>query len=410
MARQHEETRGEAAGGGRRRSWPLLPPYRPELGWIPYLWLVYLGFFFISPAVDHAGLTDWLVLSGVIAAFLPLYFLGYWARTASQLLLVIGGITLLGLLYTPFNPSSWGLFIYAGAFVGFGFRPARALQLLVILFGLATLEAVTLGLQLWVWLPFLVIAALVSAGNIHFAEVHRKNQRLKAAREEVEHLAKVAERERIARDLHDLLGHTLTVIAVKSELADKLAERDPGRSRQEIREVHWISRQALSEVRRAVQGYRADRMPGLEVELATARHTLESAGLEVEIDGPDEARRLGPELGPPRETALVLALREAVTNVLRHARARRCRISVARRKGRAVLEVADDGRGGLAPEGSGLSGMRERVQALGGRVARSGDGGHTLRVELPLEPVRVAGDSGAPDEAGAGPRASEVEA
>jgi two-component system sensor histidine kinase DesK len=383
MACVLEEAPSGAAGDGRRRTWPLLPPYRPELGWIPYLWLSYIGFFFVGPVLNGATPREWLALAGVIVVFVPLYFLGYWARTQVQLLLVIGAITLLGLVYTPLNPSSGGLYIYAGAFVGFGFRPARAVQILTLIFGLATLEAVALSFSLWAWLPLLLIAALVSAGNIHFAEMHRHNERLKVAREEVEHLAKVAERERIARDLHDVLGHTLTVIAVKSELADKLSERDPARSREEIREVHEISRKALSEVRRAVQGYRSDTFPGLEIELATARHTLASSGIEVEIDEQGDARELGAELGPPRETALVLALREGVTNVLRHARARRCRVSVARRKGRVVLEVADDGRGGLAPEGSGLTGMRERIQALGGRVARSGDGGHTLRVELP---------------------------
>lgn len=409
MARHDELARERAAGGGvRRRSWPLLPPDRPELGWIPYLWLGYVGFFFLGPILNGATPGEWLALVAVIAVFVPLYFLGYWARTRAQLLLVVGAITLLGLVYAPFNPSCGGLFIYAGAFVGFGFRPLRALQILAVILGLATLEAVALNPHPWTWVPLLVIAALVSAANIHFAEMHRKNQRLKAAREEVEHLAKVAERERIARDLHDLLGHTLTVIAVKSELADKLAERDPERSREEIREVHRISRQALSEVRRAVQGYRADTSPGLETELATARRTLESAGLEVEVDEGEAPGRLVGGLGFPGETALVLALREAVTNVLRHSFAARCRIALARRKGRAVLEIADDGRGGLAPEGSGLSGMRERVQALGGRVARSGDGGHTLRIELPLAAGRGSGEAGSAD--GTALDAAEVEA
>ncbi len=391
MARELETARELPVGPTRRRTWPLLPPHRPDIGWTPYLWLIYLGFFVLDPLLSHAPAWKWLLLAAVVAAFLPIYFLGYWARNGKEVLLVAAGIALLGLVYMPINLSGACLFIYAGSFVGFGFRPARALLVLAGLFGLATLEALVLGLHPWTWAPFLVIAALVSVSNIHFAEVHRKNERLKAAREEVEHLAKVAERERIARDLHDLLGHTLTVIAVKCELADKLAVRDPQRSRQEIREVHRISRLALSEVRRAVQGYRADVFPGLVTELATARRTLVSAGVEVAVEEAEEAARLAGGLGPARETALVLALREAVTNVLRHARARSCRISVDRRKGRAVLEVADDGRGGLAPEGSGLAGMRERIQSLGGRVARSGDGGHTLRVELPLEAGRDLG-------------------
>ncbi len=383
----------------RRGRYPFLPD-DPEIGWMPYLWLVYLGFFTIDPLFSDASLREWLGLAGVVAVFLPLYFWGFWARSAKETLLVVGGITLLGVLYFPFNLSAWGLFIYAGCYLGYGFRPLQALQYLAAVCAVVIFEGLLLDLPFWAWVAGATMTAIVGASNVHFAEVRRKNQHLKAAREEVERLAKSAERERIARDLHDLLGHTLTVIAVKSELAEKLARRDPERSRREIREVHAISREALAEVRRAVQGFRAGGGTGIAQELESARRTLRSAGVETEVTtGPREAEILAALAGPERQEALALALREAVTNVLRHAGASLCRIDLGRAGGaerRIRLEVADDGRGGEAPEGAGLAGMRERIEALGGRVTRDGSEGTTITVELPAAEEAAAGEAREP--------------
>src|SRR6202041_3015439 len=126
-----------------------------------------------------------------------------------------------------------------------------------------------------------VFPLVVGGGNTFFADRNRMNRRLRKANEEIEHLATVAERERIARDLHDVLGHTLSVITLKSELAGKLIDRDPARAGKEIREVEEISRQALSDVRDAIRGYRS---LGLVAELAQAKSTLETAGLTVQCD------------------------------------------------------------------------------------------------------------------------------
>jgi len=199
------------------------------------------------------------------------------------------------------------------------------------------------------------------------------------AQEEIEHLAKVAERERIARDLHDVLGHTLSVIALKSELASKLMERDPQQAGNEIREVEQISRQALSEVRDAIRGYRAK---GLAAELAQAKTTLETAGLTVQCDAASTV-----QLPPMQESVLALAVREAVTNVVRHAGARTCRLRLEQENGSCRLEIQDDGRGGSSLEGNGLRGMRERVQMLGGTLDRISDDGTTLTITLPIKEI-----------------------
>jgi two-component system sensor histidine kinase DesK len=190
-------------------------------------------------------------------------------------------------------------------------------------------------------------------------------------------LAKVAERERIARDLHDVLGHTLSVITLKSELAGKLMDRDPQRAGQEIREVEQISRQALSDVRDAIRGYRSK---GLVAELAQAKSTLETAGLMVHVDAATSM-----QLPPMQESVLSLAVREAVTNVVRHAKARTCRLRIEQQNGTCRLEVADDGQGFTSMEGNGLRGMRERVEMLGGTLERRNKSGTTLTVTLPIK-------------------------
>ena len=224
---------------------------------------------------------------------------------------------------------------------------------------------------------------LIGSVNIHFAQRWRADERLRLANEEIEHLAKVAERERIARDLHDVLGHTLSVIVLKSELASKLIERDPARAVSEIREVEKISRDALGEVRSAIRGYRAD---SLTAEFTRARATLETAGVTVEC----AAEPL--PLTPVQETVLALVVREAVTNVVRHAGAHHCRLELAQLNGNCRLRIRDDGRGGfLATEGAGLRGMRERVQALQGTLQRASEGGTTLTITLPLADISSEG-------------------
>jgi two-component system sensor histidine kinase DesK len=207
------------------------------------------------------------------------------------------------------------------------------------------------------------------------------NRRLRRANEEIEQLAKVAERERIARDLHDVLGHTLSVITLKSELAGKLIDRDPERAGKEIREVEEISRQALSDVRDAIRGYRAQ---GLVAELAQAKLTLETAGLTVQCDAATTM-----QLPAVQESVLSLAVREAITNVVRHANARSCRLRIEQQNGMFRLEIADDGQGFTSMEGNGLRGMRERVEMLGGTLDRRNKSGTTLTITLPLKEVAM---------------------
>ncbi|HWM92728.1 MAG TPA: sensor histidine kinase [Thermoanaerobaculia bacterium] len=356
-----------------------LLPRHPEEGWLPYVWLVYSGFFLIGPVMGRTSPRTWMLTAAGYVAFLVLYFAGYWLK-GRQILWASAGILLLGAVFIPFNFGAGCFFIFAAAFLGNTGPPRFALLCLAALLVFLGLEAWLLDLHPLAWGPAAVFSLIIGGVNIHQAEVSRANARLRITQEEVERLAKAAERERIARDLHDVLGHTLSVITLKSELAGKLVDRDPDRACREIREVERISREALREVRTAIAGYRSE---GLQAELARAGLALESSGVKLEYF----AQPVEP--GPARETVLALALKEAVTNVIRHSGARTCWISLKEENGEVRLEVRDDGRGGTAPFGIGLSSMRERVEGLGGRMERQGDDGTTLIVALPLREAPV---------------------
>jgi two-component system, NarL family, sensor histidine kinase DesK len=350
-----------------------------DIGWTPYLWLVYLVFF-IAPLLTGHPTTTQVVWSLVaVAVFLPLYFAAF--RTGGRrLLLIAWTVHAIGAIILPINPAGVCFFIYGASFLAFTSRPAVVVGWLAVMLLSIAAQCLWHGLPSWTWLPVIAVAGVVGATNIHFAEMRRKDHRLRVAQASVEEMARIAERERIGRDLHDLLGHTLSVIVLKSEVASRLAERDPVRAMQEIREVERISREALGEVRKAVRGYRSE---GLLDEIANAERVLVGAGITPEISMTPPA--LPPTLGADGERALAYALREAVTNVVRHAGATRCWIRLAEDRGRMQLEVRDNGRGGLAPEGSGLSGMRERLRQVAGTLERDGQQGTRLVMSLPAQ-------------------------
>ena len=212
---------------------------------------------------------------------------------------------------------------------------------------------------------------------------------LRATRDRMAVLAVERERTRVARDIHDILGHSLTVITVKAELAGRLVDADPTRARAEIADVEQLARGALADVRSTVGGYRGVSIAG---ELAAARAALEAAGVSPDLPGTTDA------VPPERRELAGWVVREGVTNVVRHAQASVCRVRV----GTDEITIDDDGvgivRGGAVDgtvfggsgsgsgsgSGHGLAGLRERVEAAGGRlsVGRSDLGGLRLRVRL----------------------------
>jgi two-component system, NarL family, sensor histidine kinase DesK len=348
-----------------------------ELGWAPYVWLGYLASYIAALFMPPATPRQWAISLAGLAVFLPLYFYGFRIR-GTRLLIVAWAIFAIGVVVIPFNGGAVAFLIYALAFLPFAARTAVAgCWLLVMLVGM-WLVCSWQGWVIAAWAPVVIIGAIVGISNLYFAEMRRHGEELSVAQRAVEEMARIAERERIGRDLHDLLGHTLSVIILKSELASKLAERDMTRAVTEIRDVERISREALAEVRKAVRGYRSE---GLHDEIGNAERVLAAAGVQPVVD-------LSPVvLQPDEERALAFALREAVTNVIRHSNARHCWITLGLRDINAVLEVRDDGSGAMAPEGSGLSGMRERLRQVAGTLERdSGTDGTRLRMRLPGRP------------------------
>jgi two-component system sensor histidine kinase DesK len=198
---------------------------------------------------------------------------------------------------------------------------------------------------------------------------------LTRTRERLARLAVEEERSRFSRDLHDLLGHTLSVMVVKAQAVRRLAERDPAAAAAHGADIEAIGRQALTEVRAAVTGYRTVR---LSRELHNARAALTAADVRVDITGPDG------DLPDAVDSLFGWVVREAATNVLRHAAARRCRITVTSGAEAADVEIVDDGRGGSGQDGSGLRGLRERVEGLGGVLtATATTSGFRLAVSVP---------------------------
>jgi two-component system sensor histidine kinase DesK len=342
---------------------------------INLIWLVYSGFFILQP-LQSGSRRDWLVLAAVYPCFLAIYLSFIWSRSQRRRALLLLAMAILGAAYYPMNPSAGGtIFIYVAAFMPFATASFALATGTIITATLASAaEGILLHLNPWTWGTLALIAASIGTGNLFGALRMAANQRLLVAQEQIEHLAKIAERERIARDLHDVLGHTLSVVVLKSELAGKLMSSDAKRAQQEIAEVEQIARQALSEVREAVRGYRAE---GLAAEIARARRALDAAGVRLDYQGESVL------LTPAHESVLSLVLREAVTNILRHAGATSCTLELAADSQGTRLSVRDDGRGAVRSEGNGLRGMRERVEALGGRVDIDSSEGTRLRVYIP---------------------------
>jgi two-component system sensor histidine kinase DesK len=332
---------------------------------------------FIVPLARRADWWLWALTAASFLLFAGLYwgFLRWCEARPRRALTSIGLMVVLGAGLMPLNVAAVTYVLYGSALAPLVLSPRRAVAVFVLLAAAMMLELAVLDipdrLVIVSWVTFLIFAT--GGANLYLGERERQHARLRRANEEIEGLATIAERERIARDLHDVLGHTLSVIALKAELASQLAETDTARAVAEIREVEVVSREALSEVRAAVEGYRSK---GLSGELLHARRALSASGVTLDVDV--ESIHIVPTL----ETVLALVLREAVTNVMRHARATTCRIRLHRRESSLVLTVEDNGIGGARP-GAGLSGMLERVRSAGGRLDIDSTNGVAIRATFP---------------------------
>ena len=347
----------------------------PWLDAVHLLWTVWV---FITPLFNGGYTLQWMVLTLWSYPLFVLLFAMCLVSTRRRAPLFALGMVVLAFALLKAYPSAISYFIFGCVMV----RGNRCIGTARYLLELAVLNAafIALGLAIgypWhvvVWVPVMaVIIGLIV--NVERSS-QEKDAALRLSHEEVRRLAATAERERIGRDLHDLLGHTLSLITLKLELSRKLYGRDGVGALRELSEAEQIARDALAQVRSAVTGFRAANMAA---ELASAHLLLESSRVHL---------RYGPPPAMPEwiEAGLSMVVREAATNIARHAQANEAMIALNRDGEAVMLEIVDDGRGGVSANGNGLEGMRERVVALGGSlvIESPAGGGTRLRVRVPL--------------------------
>ena len=313
------------------------------------------------------------------------------SRSRSSLILFVVLISLVVVLSLTYGLAFLWLFVGVSGIAGILLPVRRAFVAVTILIFLPLVISVgvTGSIASVDWLQLIPLMLLVRGLGLDMIGMTRLSsalRKLHTTQEELACLKVEEERLRMARDLHDLLGHTLSLITLKSKLAGRLVEQEPARAAQEIREVEYVARQALHEVREAVTGYR---QPRLANEVDSARQLLEAAGIACSLEYTEL------ELAAASDAVLAWTVREGVTNVIRHSHAQHCVIRLNRGQNTVSAEVVNDGdrreraSGARDREGIGLSGLTERVTSLGGcieagQVRTPGKTGFRLWVELPV--------------------------
>jgi two-component system, NarL family, sensor histidine kinase DesK len=364
--------------------------------------LVWLGFI-VFPLVDaignHAPLVHHILSIAGAAAFVALYaalVMTWWKLRTSWVPTILFALMVsVAVALTLADRSSWGfLFTYCAgcaALLPGSLAFASVVLSTVLAVGVSALGGAGGGTAI----SFGASTAGVGLLMMLLRDVRLRNIELSSARAELARLAVAEERERFSRDLHDLLGHSLSVIALKAELAGRMLPNRPHEAAGEIAELGQVARSALGEVRDAVSGYR---QPTLDRELAGARMALSAAGIEAEVSKSSVA------LEPDVEAVLAWAVREGATNVIRHSGAHRCTLRVNASLTDAGVEVIDDGVGGALngngngvgagavaghvadAGGHGLAGLAERARPLNGTIEAGGlaGGGYRLAVTVPV--------------------------
>jgi two-component system sensor histidine kinase DesK len=340
-----------------------------------WIYLFNLGFYVLPLVLFPYPLWEVSVLVVALVVFIGLYFYCFHLQP-EQMLLPILSMYLIAAATTPLNPGSIALFSYVGFFAGFAYRWPIALASVVGM--IATLAAFqfVVGTR---WDLFFHYGAVIVITVAIFGRVERLRQRHAEAerksQEEIKRLATRVERERIARDLHDILGHTLSSIVLKSDLAQaQLAKQQYQQAEVQLIELSDIARTSLSQVRQSVSGYKHG---GLNLELNRLAQRLSDAGFETQISGHP------PAMNTEKETAVVLALTELVTNVIRHSKGQRCDIKFDESADTYQINVQDNGPCDDISAGNGLQGVELRMHELGGSVKVTTDTGCAVSLLVP---------------------------
>jgi len=274
------------------------------------------------------------------------------------------------------TPGASVFFVYAGAFCCLLGNTKVAVVGLVTIALWIVVYSLLFNMNGFFYVPAILFNFVIGGVNIYQHDIDLNRKELILSQQEVRHLARTSERERIARDLHDLIGHTFSVITLKAELARKLVDKDQPQAKRQIKEIEDVSREALKQVREVVTGYRTS---DLNTELAHAKYVLQSNEVAFDYQFDDV------ELDETTNKELAIVLREAVTNILKHSNASKARVKISKEGSNIVMQISDDGIGftsDASNRGFGLKGMGERISKLSGKLKIESHSGTRVTIVL----------------------------
>ncbi|MGE6454128.1 sensor histidine kinase [Shewanella baltica] len=345
-----------------------------KLAWV---YLINLVFYLIPLAINAYPAWKIALSFAVLIPFIASYFWAYKCNQNSAyrpILMMVAIATAI----TPINPGSISLFTFAAFFIGFFYPLRTCLLAIAALIGLLFALNEIYDFNSY-YFPLYGSGLVLGVGMFGVAERRRHQHKLKEQQstQEISTLAAMVERERIARDLHDIMGHSLSSIALKAELAEKLlAKQEYQLATIQLNELGQIARESLSQIRHTVSDYKHK---GLADSVTQLCKLLREKGVSVELTGNI------PKLPARMESQLGLIVTELVNNILRHSGASQCIIDFIQQPDKLVVEVKDNGPSKPIAEGNGLTGIRERLDSLGGSLSYNLEQGYAFTVSLPLQ-------------------------
>ncbi|MFT5295041.1 MAG: two-component system sensor histidine kinase DesK [Colwellia sp.] len=354
----------------------FLLPQDEDIGYAVYSNLLFLSLFFGNLYFRPVQGVDMVIIIAGLMTFLVLYFRAFSAQE-NDLIYYIAAMCFIGVALSEINIGANIFFIYAAVFSGELYNKRKALITLLLVLAFIIFYSVITDKSSYFWLPAIFMSITLGLLNINRTEVLKKNKALIQSQQETKHLAKIAERERISRDLHDLLGHSLSVITLKSELAGKMIDKgvSPEKIKTEIKAVEELSRKTLAQVRDAVKGYNIATIKG---ELLQVRVATEAAKIELIANIELESLPTG------IESELALIIREAITNVIRHAETEKVWIVLKQVSTHLTLTISDQGQITTIKEQSGMQNMRTRINQIGGEMNVVNTPNTQLKFTLPI--------------------------
>ncbi len=343
----------------------------------PIVTLIYLIFLFLPWLLKAPNQMELLVTIGSALIYIPLHFKSHSAPAEHKYWYMIA-VIVLGGIAAPFWNGHNVYFIYGAAMAGFILDRRNAGIAMVLVIAAYVITALVAGRFIYEIPMTIVIAIMVWLSCLRDSHENERYEQAERERALEKQLASIAERERIAADLHDVIGQTLTLVALKSDLVAKLIDKDAERAKREIQELQSASRDALTQVRSTLRGLTETT---IAVELSLARKVLEASNIVLTIGGQV------PELSRQQNTVLGLVIREACTNIVRHSGADKVSIVFETEDDVHTLFIEDNGSGiqesNVSSNGVGLTSIRKRISSLGGLLTIQGNKGTVLRGVIP---------------------------